>query len=216
MPTDPKLIEAVVLALVESDPLNFERVDEYEVTRATNAIKRAGTPTGRTLRDTVTRKHFLCACLDLTEHLTEERLIVAYGYRRANTTDVGKIHHVRGQARSVSVPKYVEEEIRKHHRHATDAEVIVFHNHPRTGDEPDLLYILKSLLDDLPIASSGDRIVLQRHGLNTVTLLRRFLGQGRVLFFLGESGYVREFRLPRVLPLLSILSQMSAQQRPGP
>lgn len=216
MPTDPRFIEAIGLALLESNPMSFDRVDDREVRRALNAIKRAGTPAGSALRDALTRKHFLCACLDFTEDLAQEQLIVGYGYRYGNTTDIVRIHRVLGKERSVSIPEYVDREIRRHHRHSTDAEVIVFHNHPRTGDEPELLYILKSLLDDLPIASHADRLVLQRHAIDTIGVLRHLLQQGRVLFFLGESGFVKEFRLPVVLPLLSHLSRLKTQQQPQP
>jgi hypothetical protein len=33
------------------------------------------------LRYAVSRKHFLCGCLDFTDPLEEEHLIVGYGYR---------------------------------------------------------------------------------------------------------------------------------------
>ena len=70
-------------------------------------------------------------CLDFTETLPEEHLIVGYGYRYGKTTKVERLHHVAGEERSVSIPPYLREEIRRHHFQRTDAEVIIFHNHPR-------------------------------------------------------------------------------------
>lgn len=196
MPADPKIIEAVILACLESNSVDFRRVDEVEVNRAKAAIKRATAGKGAVLKFPVSRKHFLCACLDSTDRLEVEHLIVGYGYRYANSSTIGRIHHVVGEQRRVSVPAHIRAEIRRHHFHRSDAEVIVFHNHPRTGHEPEWFYTLKSLLQDLPIASNDDRKELQHHAFNAVGLFRQFFGQGQVLFYLGESGFVKEFRLP--------------------
>lgn len=117
-----------------------------------------------------------------------------------------------GEERRVAAPEYVRAEIRRHHFHRSDAEVIVFHNHPRTGNEPEWFYTLKSLLQDLPIASTGDREELQHHAFSPVGLIRQFFGQGRVLFYLGESGFVKEFRLPPLLPFLEQLNRLNVQQ----
>ena len=73
----------------------------------------------------------------------------AYGYRYGKTTGVERLHHVVGEERNVSIPIYVHNEIRRHHHSETDAEVIVFHNHPRIGNEGDGLYFIKTILDDL-------------------------------------------------------------------
>ena len=66
MPADPKLIEAVILACLEKNPVDFRKVDAAEVKKVQTAIKRATTEKGVTFRDPVTRKHFLCGCLDFT------------------------------------------------------------------------------------------------------------------------------------------------------
>jgi hypothetical protein len=71
---------------------------------------------------------------------------------------------------------------------------------------------LKSLLQDLPIASNDDRKELQHHAFNAVGLFRQFFGQGQVLSYLGESGFVKEFRLPPLLPFLDQLKRLSVQQ----
>ena len=43
IPTDPKLIEAVILACLEKNPIDFQTVDEAEAKRVRAAIKRATT-----------------------------------------------------------------------------------------------------------------------------------------------------------------------------
>lgn len=206
-----EIIEALVLTCMEKNPIDFRSVDEKEVKRALAAIKRNSSTKPAALHFEVTRKHFLCACLDFTEKLAEEHLIVGYGYRYGSTTDILNIHHVGGQERFVSVPDYIRQEIQRHHFHRTDGEVVIFHNHPRTGNEPEWLYTLKALISDIPIPSGMDRNQLQHHALNPVGLLRQLFGQGRVLFFLGESGLVKEFNLPRLMPFLE---QMRSKKIP--
>jgi hypothetical protein len=84
---------------------------------------------------------------------------------------------------------------------------------PRTGNEPEWFCTLKSLSQDLSIASSDDRKELQHHAFGAVGLLRQFFGQGRGLFDLGESGFVKEFRLPPLLPFLGELDRLDVQQQ---
>jgi hypothetical protein len=137
-----------------------------DVPRVKAAIKRGVTEKGAVFRPAVNRNPFLCGCLDFTESLPEEHLIVGYGYRYGRTTEVERVQHVAREERRVSIPDYVRKEIRRHHFHRSDAEVIVFHNHPRTGHEPEWFYTLKSLLQDLPIASNDDRQQVQLHAVN--------------------------------------------------
>jgi len=66
-------------------------------------------------------------------------------------------------------------------------EAVIFHNHPRND--------LNHLFDNLPLASNTDRKTLENMALNLVQICRRLSGAGRVLFYLGENGFVREFRL---------------------
>ena len=113
-----------------------------------------------------------------------------------------------------AVPDYVRSEIRRHHFHRSDGEVIVFHNHPRTGNELEWFYTLKSMIQDLPVASTTDRSELQHHAFNAVGLFRQFFGQGQVLFYLGESGFVKAFQLPPLLPFVEQLNRLNTQQQP--
>jgi hypothetical protein len=56
-PSDPKFIEAVILACLEKNPIDFQKVDEAEIKRVIAAIKRATTAKGAALKCPVTRKH---------------------------------------------------------------------------------------------------------------------------------------------------------------
>lgn len=193
------ILETLLLTCVEPSPIQFSGRDEEDCPRVVAAIKRISTPKGARFQRPVNRKPFLLGCLQFTASLPEEHLIVGYGYRHGNTTSIERVHRVAGAERSVHIPAYIRDEIRRHHYSTTDAEVVVFHNHPRIGYERETLYFIKALLDDLPIPSSEDRHVLQQHAFNPVAMLRQLMDQGRVLFYLGESGYVKQFNLPNLL-----------------
>ncbi|MBS0470961.1 MAG: hypothetical protein JSR60_07810 [Proteobacteria bacterium] len=203
MPVDPTILEPILLACLDKKPVDFGRVDEAEVTRARAAIKRAAGAKLASFNQPMTRTNFLCGCLDFTRTQLKEHLIAAYGYRHGKTTLVERLHHISGEQRSVAIPPYVQQEIVRHHSQEVDNEVIVFHNHPRTGHEPGWFYVVKALIQDLPIPSSADRGQLQNYALNPLGLVRQFLKQGQVRFYLGESGYVSEFSLPIVTQLLA-------------
>jgi hypothetical protein len=85
-------------------------------------------------------------------------------------------------------------------------ELLVFHNHPYNP--------LNFLFDNLPLASRADRLFLEARALNPPELTRRILRQGRIMFYLGENGYVKEFRLPSVMAVLDCWIQARAQTRP--
>src|SRR2546428_8434655 len=101
----PQLVEAVLLACMDPNPINLNRVDEDQVSRARNAIKRAQ-KTGKNagLRDVIRRNEFLAACQDHTKGATAEHLIIGYGFQYAKATDIIRVHHVGGETRSVRIP----------------------------------------------------------------------------------------------------------------
>jgi len=102
---DARRCEAILLACMDPEPVTFNRVDEYHVGRARNAIKRAQR-NGKTvgLQDVVRRNEFLAACLDHTRCATAEQLIIGYGFQHRNSTDIDRIRHVSGKERSVAIP----------------------------------------------------------------------------------------------------------------
>lgn len=200
-----QLVETILLTCVEPNPIAFKPLDEDDLPRMLGAIKKGTAEKGVRFQRPVKRNAFLFGCLAFSGALKEEHLIVGYGYRYGKTTGVERLHHVVGEERNVSIPSHVHNEIRRHYHSETDAEVVVFHNHPRIGSEGEGLYFIKSILDDLPIPSSADRGVLQQYAFSLVGLTRQLLDQGRVLFYLGESRYVKQFNLPQLLPVLEQL-----------
>ena len=82
-------------------------------------------------------------------------------------------------------------------------ELLIFHNHPYNP--------LNFLFDNLPLASRKDRLFLEARALHRQQLVRQMLGQGRILFYLGENGYVKEFRLPSIIALLDRYAAASRQ-----
>jgi hypothetical protein len=54
--------------------------------------------------------------------------------------------------------------------------------------------VLNPLFDNLPLASNADHKTLENIALNLVQISRRLFGAERVLFYLGENGFVRKFR----------------------
>lgn len=197
------LVEPLALSVLDGNPVNFSRTDTRGVERALRAVRRSNALDGARLREPVSRNEFLAACLEFTMDEPCEHLIVGYGLRNNRTTYIDRIHYAPGEERRVAIPPEVRMEISRYHAHRTDAEVIVFHNHPRTGYELESFYWIKTLLDDLPIASGADREQLRELSFNPLGLLRHALDGGRVLFYLGESGYVRQIKLPNLLSLIS-------------
>jgi hypothetical protein len=61
MPADPKLIEAIILACLERNPIDFRKVDDAEVKKVQTAIKRATTEKGTGFRYPVTGNIFFAA-----------------------------------------------------------------------------------------------------------------------------------------------------------
>jgi hypothetical protein len=78
---------SVILACFEGDPVDFRNVDDVAVKRARAVIKRATTAKGATFCDAVAQNRLPRGCLDFTEHLPKEHLIVGYGYRYRRTTN---------------------------------------------------------------------------------------------------------------------------------
>jgi len=152
------------------------------------------------------RNSFLCGCLDGTEHDTVEHLIVGFGVRRGPTTWLEAIHHELGDEHRVPVPSALVTDIEGHLAANGRREVIVFHNHP-----PNFLNVL---FDNEPLASSADRgTLLKMRYLQLLMALRTFLGRGNVRFFLGENGFVKEFRTPGVLQLLALAERTGLRRR---
>jgi hypothetical protein len=190
-----ELATARIVALFDPNPINWTAQHERDVRRVRRAI---GTATDQTLakfKTPVNRNGFLLGCLDLTEHEPIEHLIVGYGLRSGSTTKIHSVHHAVGTAHQVQLSDAIVSELARHSAADSRGEAVIFHNHPRND--------LNHLFDNIPLASNTDRKTLENMALNLVQICRRLSGAGRVLFYLGENGFVREFRWPRLVTILN-------------
>ncbi len=189
-----EIAESVLLSAFEPNPIHFNARNENDVRRVRAALLRAGDGRMARFGRPVNRNGFLLGCLDYTEFCSEEHLIVGYGFRHGLTTKIQSVHHITGGAHFVMIPPVVAHALLNHYRHRETNEIILFHNHPQT--------LLNWLLDCLPLPSQADRLTLESRALQPAQLLRRFLNQGRVMFFLQQNGFVKEFTLPSVLAVV--------------
>jgi len=93
------------------------------------------------------------------------------------------------------VTLYSPSESNRHAAADSRSEAVIFHNHPPN--------VLNHLFDNIPLASNTDRKTLENMALNLVQICRRLSGAGRVLFYLGENGFVREFRWPQLVTIVN-------------
>lgn len=187
-----EVVRNSLLAVFEPAVLQFTPMHEKDVARVAKAILRAtkSDPAWFPEARPVNRNGFLLGCLDYTEDLLEEHLIVGFGYRYGTTTKITHVMHNIGGRHSVSLPDEIICAVQRHYQQDARHEVIVFHNHPKN--------FLNRFLDNAPLTSSADRTVLATHGLRLPQLIRSLTGNGRVLFYLGENGFVRQFLLPNI------------------
>ena len=101
-----------------------------------------------------------------------------------------------GETGAVRLPEAVAHLIWDFYGQHEINELFIFHHHHYNP--------INFLFDNLPLASGKDRVFLEARTLNLQQLARQMLGQGRILFYLGENGYVKEFRLPSIIPTRSL------------
>jgi hypothetical protein len=196
-----EITESAVLGCLEPKPISSCYGDELP--RARKAILRARDGKLARFRYQVNRNAFLIACRDYADEKPEEHLIIGYGFRHGSTTKVESLHHVIGATGSVGMPDAVAHAMWDFYGQHESNELLIFHNHPYNP--------LNLLFDNLPLTSRTDRLFLEARALNPPELTRRILGQGRVLFYLGENGYLKEFRLPSIVALLDRYAAASRQ-----
>lgn len=193
-----KLIDPGVASFFDPNPVRFLPQHEEGV-RPLRQVLRLGKPGVQRLRNRLSRNQFLCGCLDFTENERVEHLIVGFGRKAGAGTWVESVWHERGEVSRVAVTSDAVAAILKQVTSSSSGEVLIFHNHPR--------HFLQDLLDNIPIASSGDRCqVLALKYFQPNVALKSLLGKGSILFFLGENGYVRKYAIPGVFQLLELLN----------
>ena len=166
-----------------------------ELPRVRRKILEARTGKLGRFRGQVNRNAFLIGCLEYADHKPEEHMIIGYGFRYGTTTKVESLHHIIGEAGTVRLPEAVAHTMWDFYGQHESNELLVFHNHPYNP--------LNFLFDNWPLASRQDRLFAEARGLQPPELARRVLSQGRILFYLGENGQVKEFYLPSVVALLN-------------
>ncbi len=187
------LVGAALSSQFDPQPVAFRPGDELGVAPVQRACLSRNDGL-QTLRPTLNRNAFLVGCLDYTGGAEIEHLIVGVGARYGRTTKISGLMHVVGGRNSVAPTLAMQAVVQNHLRTSFKSEVIVFHNHPTNW--------INTAFDNLPIASGKDRSVMLRQLLAPHLLFRTLLGGGRVMFYLGENGFVRRFQTPELLDML--------------
>ncbi|MDP1831496.1 MAG: hypothetical protein Q8K67_05515 [Geothrix sp.] len=187
-----ELLETGTASLFDPNPIRFTRDHEPGI-RPIKKIVKDGTA-HQELRRELTRNQFLRGCLAATEKESVEHLLVGLGDHEGSTTYISSVLHAVGGPSSVSIPAIVNTAIQGWMLGEHFAEVIVFHNHPWNT--------LNVLFDNTPLASTTDRQTLLANLLKPEYAIKALIGGGRVRFFLGENGQVREFKTPNLVGFL--------------
>jgi hypothetical protein len=201
-----EIAESAVLNCLEPNPITSCYDDELPRVRQKILAARGGKLARFSNHDPVNRNAFLIGCAEYADDKPEEHLLIGYGFRHGSTTKVQSLHHVIGAKGYVRLPDAVAHTMWDHYGQDRRSELLVFHNHPYNP--------LNFLFDNLPLASRADRLFLEARALNPPELTRFLLGQGRIMFYLGENGFVKEFRLPSVVALIDRWIHAVAQTRP--
>lgn len=196
-----EVIKNSLLGSLEPNPIVFTSRHEQDLERLVRAISLSGGgPIGR-LKTPVNRNSFLLACHQVTVDEPVEHLIVGYGYKHGTTTKIEGIHHVVGEEHQVRPTQAVWNAIWKYTHEIPRGEVLIFHNHCRN--------FLHVLIDNLPLASSADRHLSEKLKFNPFQLVKTLFSTGEVKFYVGENGFVKEFKLPPFDRIIELYNRMS-------
>lgn len=209
MNSSKSLLQEIVGTLVSKvfDPLPivFKAADKAGIGPVRTGCKK---PPGtlHPFRAHLNRNAFLCGCHDFTADAPIEHLIVGFGFLHGSTTVVENMVHATGTEGSVDIPDHVAAAIRAHVQHEHGNEVLLFHNHPRNP--------INVVFDNEPLPSSADRRSLVSFHRDLVVLGKAVMGGGRVRFYVGENGFVQEFRTPDLLPVIARAAAASKATQP--
>lgn len=194
------LADSVLSCELDPEPVRFlarDRKDSGVVT----ATLRALPDTWHKLQRQVSLYQFLYACRAYTGKLPVEYLVAALGYNKGKGLKLARLYYSVGNANSVAVPPDLEAAIEAHLISDHQAEAVVFHNHPPT--------LAHAIVNHGPLASRADRQVWLNWQKNLPLLVKRVLGGGRVHFYLGENGRVREFDAPSLRDVAELASRIA-------
>lgn len=190
-----ELLETGTASIFDPNPIRFTREHGSGIRPIKKIVKNS--IVHQELKTELTRNQFLRGCLAATEKESVEHLLIGLGDHQGSTTYINTVLHVVGGPSSVSIPPTVNSAIQGWMLGEHFAEVIVFHNHPKNA--------LNVLFDNIPLASTTDRQTLFVNLLKPEHAIKAGMGGGRVRFFLGENGQVREFNTPNLLQLFGSL-----------
>lgn len=185
-----EILNSFINSIFDPNPVHFTYQHEKASRRM---LKKLREPPDRVyeLKPILNRNAFLCGCLDFTQDASIEYMIIGLGRKHQSTTKVQYLHFVSGSPNSVSFSPSGQQIIETHLKADFKNEILIFHNHPANW--------LNIAFDNLPIASSPDRkALLQIAYLKPLNAIKLLLKGGRIRFYLGENGFVREFLTPNL------------------
>lgn len=202
-----ELTDAALSSLFDPNPVHFKPEHEKGVSSLRKLLDNPSSPTQiQKLPRKMVRNAFLCGCLDYTDNEPVEHLIIGYGAKRGIGTDIHSVRHTVGNKGSVKMPQSVIDEIITHSIKAPNSQIIIFHNHPYNW--------LNSIFDNIPLASTTDRMtILRQKYLDPFQFMRNLVGIGGLRFYLGENGFVREIKTPSVIKIAQMLKQSTPQNQ---
>lgn len=189
-----ELASSLVSGAFDPDSIRFTPADEKGIGPVRAGC---GKPPGTLHRfgQQLNRNAFLLGCHTFTADAPVEHLIVGFGFRWGSTTTVCHMTHVVGSEAAVSIPGHIAAAVRSHLKQEHANGVLVFHNHPRN--------VVNAVLDNTPLPSGADRQALLAFHRDTAVMGKTLMGNGRARFYLGENGFVQEFRTPDLLALFA-------------
>ncbi len=199
-----ELVDAAGASLFDPAPLKFQRANVAGVVPVREKLALA-TGVRHRLERMLPRSSFLYGCLKATETEENESAIIGFGKRCGSTTRISEIRHELGDEACVQVADAgaLTSEIVNFLNSDLEAEVVLFHNHPTN--------VVREFLGNAPMASSRDRRTLLAWRYSPSMFWRVLLGAGNTRFFLGENGFVREFRTPSLRELWGLLDRQKSR-----
>ncbi len=191
------LLDLSISSLFDPNPVCFKKQHENGVKPVRKAIEGNSLNQLITLKKPLIRNAFLCGCLDFTENLPIEYLIIGYGVKRGMGTDISQVEYAIGDNKSVKLNVITEDRISRYVSQASKNEVIIFHNHPKNW--------INIIFDNLPLPSQVDRdTLLKKKLLEPIILFKTLLNKGSIRFYLGDNGFLREYNMPNITQLLDL------------
>lgn len=188
-----ELAGSILSKALDPMPIVFRTTDDVGVGPVRNGCKKP-IATLHTFRKPLNRNAFLFGCAEYTDLAKVEHLIVGFGRKRGTTTLIDRMSHAIGSQDAVVIPGHIASAIEDHVQQEHGNEVLIFHNHPRNP--------FNVILDNLPMPSANDRQALKDFYNDAKILGKSLFGGGRIRFYIGENGYVQEFRTPDLLSLI--------------